>query len=227
MLLENSIGPSRSRRWEVYGTAGGRPPDGAQRAPAGVRVQLLPRPLRPASRRAVKGWFGWPFHAAGAVALSPKTETAPAPYPIHHQERYVTTHTLNPQTSNAADVEIVSFGYLHGEPPAAHLTLDLRQHFRDPHVSPELRYLTAHDAPVRQAVMGTPGIPALLDATAAAVHAFLAGPSGDRPFVVADGCAGGRHRAATFAMALADLLRADGLTVTLHHRDLSKPVVER
>jgi len=139
----------------------------------------------------------------------------------------MTTHTLSPETKEVADIEIISFGYLHGEPPAAHLIIDLRHHFRDPHVSPELRYLTAHDAPVRQAVMGTPGISTLLDATAAAVHAFLAGPSGDRPFAVADGCAGGRHRAATFAMALAERLRADGLTVTLHHRDLSKPVVER
>ncbi|WP_435837479.1 hypothetical protein [Streptomyces chartreusis] len=39
-------------------------------------------------------------------------------------------------------VEIVSFGYLHAAPPAAHLTIDLRHHFRDQHVSPELRYMT-------------------------------------------------------------------------------------
>lgn len=56
-------------------------------------------------------------------------------------------------------VEIESFGYLHGEPPAAHLTIDLREHFRDPHVSPELRYMTAHDEPVRTAVLNTPASP--------------------------------------------------------------------
>ncbi|MGW3594984.1 RapZ C-terminal domain-containing protein [Streptomyces sp. NPDC005167] len=125
-----------------------------------------------------------------------------------------------------AAVEIVSFGYLHGEPPAAHLTIDLRHHFRDPHVSPELRYMTAADQPVRDAVLNTPGIQALVDATVQAVEAFAGGPSAG-PVTVADGCAGGRHRAPTFAGALADRLAASGHTVTVHHRDIRKPVVNR
>lgn len=123
-------------------------------------------------------------------------------------------------------VEIVSFGFLHGEPPAAHLTIDLRHHFRDPHVRPELRYMTADDESVRAAVMGTPGIAALVDATAAAVAAFAAGPSAG-PVVVADGCAGGRHRAPTFARALAERLIAAGFEVTVQHRDMHRAVVAR
>ncbi|MCF4139216.1 ATPase [Streptomyces sp. Tue 6430] len=126
----------------------------------------------------------------------------------------------------AATVEIVSFGYLHDAPPPAHLTIDLRHHFRDPHISPELRHMTAEDAPVRAAVMGTPGIAALVEATATAVTAFAAGPSAGT-VTVADGCAGGRHRAPTFARALADRLTAAGHTVTVHHRDLGKGVVQR
>lgn len=89
-----------------------------------------------------------------------------------------------------AVVEIVSFGYLHDAPPAAHLTIDLRHHFRDPHVSPELRYMTADDEPVRTAVLGTPGIRELVEATATAVTAFASGPSAGT-VTVADGCAGG------------------------------------
>jgi len=123
-------------------------------------------------------------------------------------------------------VLITSFGFLHGEPPAAHLTIDLREHFRDPHVSPELRYMTALDAPVRTAVRATPGIAALVAVVAAAVDAFAAGPSAV-PITVADGCAGGRHRAPSFAMDLADLLTFAGHTVTVHHRDLDKAVVHR
>ncbi|MGV9772612.1 RapZ C-terminal domain-containing protein [Streptosporangium sp. NPDC003464] len=131
-------------------------------------------------------------------------------------------------TAHTGDVQvhIESFGYLHGEPPAAHLTIDLRQHFKDPHVTPELRYMTAHDEPVRTTVLGTPGIADLLEATAAAVTAFLHGPSAGT-VTVADGCAGGRHRAPVFAYHLADRLRESGLTVALHHRDLDKPVVQR
>lgn len=121
-----------------------------------------------------------------------------------------------------AAIEIISFGYLHGAPPAAHITLDLRHHFRDPHVNPELRHLTAEDAAVREAVLNTPGIMPLILATVRTVHAFQTGPT--RGTVrVAVGCAGGRHRAATVAMSLASALG----TVNVAHRDLSKDVVNR
>ncbi|RXS83787.1 ATPase [Streptomyces sp. TM32] len=123
-------------------------------------------------------------------------------------------------------VEIVSFGYLHDAPPVAHLTIDLRHHFRDPHVSPELRYMTADDEPVRTAVLNTPGITDLVEATATAVTAFASGPSAG-VVTVADGCAGGRHRAPTFALALAERLTAAGHRVNVCHRDLDKPVVQR
>ncbi|EST25790.1 RapZ C-terminal domain-containing protein [Streptomyces roseochromogenus] len=109
-------------------------------------------------------------------------------------------------------VEIVSFGYLHGQPPTAHLTVDLRHHLRDPHVSPELRYMTADDAPVRAAVLGTPGVAALVLAAEAAVAAFATGPS-------ATGL--------TVARALAELLGDAGHKVTVRHRDMDKPVVQR
>ncbi|MEU8468250.1 RNase adapter RapZ [Streptomyces sp. NPDC029006] len=125
-----------------------------------------------------------------------------------------------------AVVEIVSFGYLHDAPPTAHLTIDLRHHFRDPHVSPELRYMTANDEPVRAAVLDTPGITDLVEATAVAVDAFASGPSAGT-VTVADGCAGGRHRAPTFAGALAERLTAVGHSVSVRHRDLDKDVVQR
>ena len=126
------------------------------------------------------------------------------------------------------DVQITTFGYLHGAPPKAHLTLDLREHFRDPHVSPELRHLTARDPKVQTAVLNTPGIPRLIDAAASMVLAFRAGPSSSAgPVTVAIGCAGGRHRAATFGMELAGLLYRWAINATITHRDLDKDVVGR
>jgi UPF0042 nucleotide-binding protein len=86
--------------------------------------------------------------------------------------------------------------------------------------------MTVHDEPVRAAVLGTPGIRALVAATAGAVAAFASGPSAG-VVRVADGCAGGRHRAPTFAWALAERLCADGYRVTVRHRDLHRPVVQR
>ncbi|RKT16892.1 UPF0042 nucleotide-binding protein [Streptomyces sp. 1114.5] len=127
---------------------------------------------------------------------------------------------------SVTEIQVVSFGYLHGAPPAATLTLDLRRHFRDPHVDPALRELTAHDRPVRLAVLGTPGIRELITGAALLADSFDAGPS-QAPLTIAVGCAGGRHRAATVAMTLATRLSKTGTRVRLTHRDLAKPVVER
>ncbi|MFF8100135.1 ATPase [Streptomyces sp. NPDC016640] len=123
------------------------------------------------------------------------------------------------------NVSITSFGYLHGAPPAAHLTFDLRHHFRDPHISPALRHMTARDPQVRLAVLGTPGIRALIEAISAAILAYRTGPGG-QPVDVAVGCAGGRHRAAVVAEAIQTALGAL-TTATVTHRDLAKPVVDR
>jgi UPF0042 nucleotide-binding protein len=106
------------------------------------------------------------------------------------------------------------------------MTFDLRRHFRDPHVSPELRHMTAHDAEVRRAVLATPGIPALVEAVSDAVVAYLNGPGG-QAVDVAVGCAGGRHRAAVMAAAIRTALADEDVIATVVHRDLEKPVVDR
>ncbi|MGH3377650.1 MAG: RapZ C-terminal domain-containing protein [Pseudonocardiaceae bacterium] len=125
-------------------------------------------------------------------------------------------------------VEIVSFGYGHGLAlaPKAHATFDVRHHFKDPHINPALRYLTAHDTQVMNAVMGTPGIPRLVLAIIAMAHAFQRGPQ-PGPITIAVGCVGGRHRSAAIAIEAARLLERDGFLVTLTHRDLAKEVIER
>lgn len=123
-------------------------------------------------------------------------------------------------------VSIVSFGFGHAPAPDAHLVLDLRWHFRDPHVDPGLRSLTAVDRRVRRAVLRTAGIRPLLRATARSVLAFGRGPSAG-PLTVAVGCVGGRHRSAVVAHCLARRLRRRGLEVELQHRDIGRPVLAR
>jgi UPF0042 nucleotide-binding protein len=125
------------------------------------------------------------------------------------------------------EVTITSFGYLHGEPPAGqHLVVDLRHHFRDPHGDKSLRYLTAVDDRVYQAVLGTAGISELVVDAARMVLSFLDGPVAG-PVSVAFGCAGGRHRAAAVAMATARVLRDQGVPAAVAHRDMHRPVVDR
>ena len=128
--------------------------------------------------------------------------------------------------ANPTPVRIVSFGYGHGDAPAAHLILDLRHHFRDPHVRPAMRELTVVHRAVRRAVLGTPGIRALVTATVRAVQAYDAGPS-VRSTVIAVGCVGGRHRSAVVAHVLGRRLRRRGHSVTVEHRDLDRPVIVR
>lgn len=125
-----------------------------------------------------------------------------------------------------AVVEIVSFGYLHAAAPEADVVLDLRRAFRDPHVDPRMRQLTGRDRIVQRAVLGTAGVRRLLKATARQVAAYADGPSADR-LVIGSGCAGGRHRSVVVADQLARRLRRRGYTVTVHHRDIGKPVVHR
>jgi RNase adaptor protein for sRNA GlmZ degradation len=123
-------------------------------------------------------------------------------------------------------VEIMSFGYGHGPAPEAHATFDVRHHFRDPHVDPALRHLTAADEEIVHAVMNTPGIAQLVDAIVAAAHAFRCGPSaGVVPIAI--GCVGGRHRSAAIAIEVAAILGFDRVPVMVVHRDMDRPVVER
>lgn len=127
------------------------------------------------------------------------------------------------------EIRITSFGYLHGDAPEAEVTLDLRRHFRDPHVSPELRHMTAEDEAVQIAVRRTPGIGDVIRAAVALAAGYLSGPAGVDTVSIAVGCAGGRHRAAVVA---AEVGRRLGYVygnhdVTVTHRDLHRPVVER
>lgn len=129
-------------------------------------------------------------------------------------------------TVDRRPVEIVSFGYGHGPAPQAHAVFDVRQHFKDPHVDPALRHLTAADRPVVEAVMGTPGIRTLVDAIVETAYAFRRGPR-PGPITIAVGCVGGRHRSAVVAIEAARLLQGTGVPVTLTHRDMHRAVIER
>lgn len=124
------------------------------------------------------------------------------------------------------DVLITSCGELHSPLPPAHITLRLGDHFRDPHIDPRLRELTARHRRVVRTVLRTRGVRRLLRATVRQVRAYHDGPSGE-VVTVATGCAGGRHRSAVAAEMLARRLRRRGLSVVVVHRDIDKPVVKR
>jgi RNase adaptor protein for sRNA GlmZ degradation len=122
-------------------------------------------------------------------------------------------------------IDIISFGYRHGQPPDAHLTLDVRHLLRDPHVDPTMRHMTGLDAAVVVNVLRQPGAVQLAERAAGVVRglAWLT----DR-VRVAVGCVGGRHRSVVLAECIASELRKDlSVRVEVSHRDVGKPVIRR
>jgi UPF0042 nucleotide-binding protein len=125
-----------------------------------------------------------------------------------------------------ARIIVVSFGYLHSDPPPAHVVVDVRQHLRDPHAVAGLRHLDATSTRVRRAVMTTPGAVALAASVAGTAQALLSGP-GSAPVIVAYGCAGGRHRSAVLAEETARILGKREIPAAVIHRDIGRPVIDR
>jgi UPF0042 nucleotide-binding protein len=121
-------------------------------------------------------------------------------------------------------ITITSFGFLHGAPPAAAVTQDMRP-FRDPHVDPAMRQLTGTDPAVIAKVLNTPGVVGVVNRLA--TECAFRSKYGKQPVTVAVGCAGGRHRSVVVADQVARLLREQDYFVTVEHRDIELPVVNR
>lgn len=119
---------------------------------------------------------------------------------------------------------VTSFGYGHGAPPSAQITVDVRDWFRDPHVSPELRELTGLDEEVVEKVLNTENVVIFtLGLEQAARAVLLTG----RDVTLAVGCVGGRHRSVVVANTLANFLRIGFWDVQVSHRDIDKDVIKR
>ncbi|MFD1052228.1 hypothetical protein ACFQ1S_44955, partial [Kibdelosporangium lantanae] len=54
-------------------------------------------------------------------------------------------------------VEVISFGYLHGEPPAAERVVDVRKTLHDPAAARHILDMNGLDTKVRNVVLDTPG----------------------------------------------------------------------
>jgi RNase adaptor protein for sRNA GlmZ degradation len=125
-------------------------------------------------------------------------------------------------------VVVESFGYLHGPPAAADITIDLRQVARDPHTTPEMRELTGLEPSIRYHVLESPDVLGVVIALYQLVVAYL--PSKDAAGTVVRvsvGCSGGRHRSVVVANELVTRLMASGVGADVEHRDILRPVVTR
>jgi UPF0042 nucleotide-binding protein len=131
---------------------------------------------------------------------------------------------MNRQFGLPPVVSVTSFGFRHGPPPAANVTVDARW-LPNPFDCPELHDLSGMDAPVQRYLITRPGTEMWLDAVIGTVAPLIREARRSGGAVrVAVGCAGGHDRSVGMALILAARLpEIDvGLEVAVRHRDLHR-----
>lgn len=122
-------------------------------------------------------------------------------------------------------VEVISFGFKNGAPPAANIVLDVR-FLKNPYWVEELRPLTGLDAPVRQYVLQQELAQNVLDNLIKLVEhtapAMLRAKV--NTFTIALGCTGGQHRSPSMVEALVEKIRErfSHYKVISTHRELAR-----
>jgi RNase adapter protein RapZ len=127
--------------------------------------------------------------------------------------------------SNRMTVSLISFGFKHGTPLDVDTLLDVR-FLPNPHYDPDLRPLTGHDAPVREAVLGAKDCQKFLQKTDDLLSFLIPryAAEGKTYFTLGVGCTGGRHRSVAITEELARRLKQEDAEIDLfvRHRDVEK-----
>jgi len=120
-------------------------------------------------------------------------------------------------------VNLVSFGFRFGVPPASELLFDVR-FLPNPHFEPALRPRTGLDPEVAEYVLKERRTQSLLERLRDLLGFLLPLYDGEGKayLTIGIGCTGGRHRSVAIACALAEGLRAGGREVNLEHRELGR-----
>ena len=127
--------------------------------------------------------------------------------------------------SSRLTLSLISFGFKHGTPMDVDTLLDVR-FLPNPHYDPDLRPLTGHDAPVRDAVLGSEDCQQFLE-KACDLLSFLIpryDAEGKTYFTLGIGCTGGRHRSVAIVEELARRLNEldTGVDLFVRHRDVDR-----
>jgi RNase adapter protein RapZ len=127
--------------------------------------------------------------------------------------------------SNRLTVSLISFGFKHGTPLDVDTMLDVR-FLPNPHYDPQLRPLTGHDAPVREAVLGSEDCQEFLEKTSGLLSFLVPryAAEGRTYFTLGIGCTGGRHRSVVITEELAKRLDQEDaeLDLFVRHRDVER-----
>jgi RNase adapter protein RapZ len=125
--------------------------------------------------------------------------------------------------SSRLTVSLISFGFKHGTPLDVDTIFDVR-FLPNPHYDPQLRPLTGHDAPVRDAVLGQDDARVFVEKVSELLSFLIPryATEGKTYFTLGVGCTGGRHRSVVIVEELVKRLRHTGGDTDLfvRHRDL-------
>ncbi|MFC4946465.1 RNase adapter RapZ [Pseudonocardia sp. GCM10023141] len=140
------------------------------------------------------------------------------------QLRATLERTFGGEYQQVTRITVLSFGYKYGLPMDSDLVVDVR-FLPNPFWIPELRELTGRDEPVRDYVLSQDGAGEFIDRYLELLSLVGAGyrREGKRYLTVSVGCTGGKHRSVAISEEIARRLAdADGVTVSVAHRDLGR-----
>ncbi|WIY81623.1 RNase adapter RapZ [Propionimicrobium sp. PCR01-08-3] len=140
-----------------------------------------------------------------------------------HQLVHRVGHIYGSGDDQATRFQIMSFGFKNGVPVDADMVFDVR-FLPNPHWVPHLRPQTGLSREVSDYVLAQPGAQEFLDQLVGLVNTVGPGyfREGKRQATIAIGCTGGKHRSTSMTEAFAARLRAEGVQVSVLHRDLGR-----
>ena len=145
---------------------------------------------------------------------------------VHQLKEAVVRNIIG--THKQTIVNLVSFGFRHGNPHNLELLFDLRC-LPNPYFEEHLRAKSGMEPDVAQYVLeserGANMFKRILDLIDFLLPLY--DEEGKAYLTVGVGCTGGRHRSVAVASALAEALRCRGRTTNLEHRDVSIADSER
>jgi len=127
--------------------------------------------------------------------------------------------------SSRLTLSLISFGFKYGTPMDVDTLLDVR-FLPNPHYDPDLRPLTGHDAPVKDAVLGSEDCGRFLEKACDLISFLIPryDAEGKTYFTLGIGCTGGRHRSVAIVEELARRLNEldTGVDLFVRHRDVER-----
>lgn len=130
-------------------------------------------------------------------------------------------HRFAEGSGEGMSVTILSFGFKRGAPRGADIVFDVR-FLANPYWNPALRASTGLDPEVDTFVANSDGFEEVFDALSTLLCAVIPQyqREGKSYLTIAIGCTGGKHRSVAVSERLGAVLRAEGHSPTVQHRDL-------